>query len=64
MDNEDCDNAGAYIFDCSFLILARNKDNNKSLNEFEFQAELTSDCGVNCRWASGVSAQTYNWKSV
>ena len=48
MDNvKCCDHSSVFIFDWMFFILAGNKDNHKSLDEFEFKVEPTSDCGVN-----------------
>ena len=35
-----------FIFDWIFLIHAGNKDLHKSLDEFEFQQDLTTDNGV------------------
>ena len=46
MDVYCCDHSSAFIFDLIFLILASNKDNHKSLDEFDFRQDLTSDCGV------------------
>ena len=44
---EKCfDNSGDFSFEQNFFLLAGIKDNHKSLDEFEFQAEPTSDCGV------------------
>ena len=34
-----CEHSGAYIFERIFIILAGNKDNRKSLNEFEFMPD-------------------------
>ena len=39
-------------FDWIFFIIACNKDNRNSLNEFELKVETTSDYVVNCPWAS------------
>ena len=50
------------IFDSILFILAGNKDNHKSLDEYEFQAEQTSDYGVNCPWASGKICMELQWK--
>ena len=36
-----------FIFDFIFIILAGNKDNHKSLDEFELKVEPTLDCGAN-----------------
>ena len=36
-----------FIFDWSFFILADREGNHKSLDEFEFQPDSTTDC-VNC----------------
>ena len=36
------------IFDWIFFILAGNKDNYKSLDEFEFGQNSTADSGVSC----------------
>ena len=33
-----------FIFDWIFFILAGNKDKYKSLDEYEFQLDLTKDC--------------------
>ena len=41
-----------FIFDWIFSILAGNKDNHESLDEFEFQVEPSSDSGVSFTWAS------------
>ena len=38
----------AFIFDWIFFILAGNKDNHNSLNEFEFQLDFTTDSEVSC----------------
>ena len=38
---------GTFIFDWIFFILACNKDNHKSLDEFEFQPDSNTD-GVSC----------------
>ena len=42
----------AFIFDWIFFILAGNKDNHKSFDEFEFQRNSTTYCGVSCPSAS------------
>ena len=34
------------VFDWIFFILAGYKDNHKSLDEFEFWRNFTTDCGV------------------
>ena len=34
----------------SFFILAGNKDMHKIWDEFEFQPDQTTDCGVRCPW--------------
>ena len=39
--------SSAFIFDLIFFIPAGNKDNHKSLDEFDFKVEPTSDGGVN-----------------
>ena len=39
-------------FDLIFFILSCNKDNNKSLDEFEIQQDLTRDLWVSYPWAS------------
>ena len=41
-----CDYSSAFIFDWNRFILAGNKDMHKSLNEFEFQPDPTTDYGV------------------
>ena len=41
------DHSSAFIFNWIFFILSGIKDNNKSLDEFEFQVDPTLDCGVN-----------------
>ena len=43
-----CDHSSAFIFDWNFSILAGNKDMHKSLDEFEFQPDQTTDYGVTC----------------
>ena len=44
------------------FILAGNKDNHKSLDVFWFQAESTSDSGVNCPWVSEKICIDVHWK--
>ena len=41
-----CDQSSAFTFDWNFFILAGNKVMHKSLDEFQFQQNLTTDCGV------------------
>ena len=36
------------VFDWIFFILAGNEDNYKSLDEFEFRQNSTTDFGVSC----------------
>ena len=43
-----CDHSSAFIFKWIFFFLAGNKDNHKSLDEFEFQPDPITDYGVNC----------------
>ena len=38
----------AFIFDQIFFILGGYEDMHKSLGEFEFQSDPTTDYGVNC----------------
>ena len=48
----------------SFLILAGKEDNHKIWDEFEFQLDLTMNCGVSC--PSAFEKKTYRliiWKS-
>ena len=47
-----CEHSSAFIFDLIFFVPAGNKDMHKSLNEFEFQHEPTTDYKVNCPLAS------------
>ena len=37
-----------FVFQWIFFILAGNKDNYNISDEFEFQPDPTSDCGVSC----------------
>ena len=45
---KSCEHCSAFIFACIVFILAGNKGIYKSLDEFEFQAGTTTDCGVTC----------------
>ena len=38
----------AFYFDRIFFVLGSNKDNHNILDEFEFEPDLTLDCGVSC----------------
>ena len=38
-----CDYSSAFVFGWIFFILASNKDNHKSLNEFEFRPAPVTD---------------------
>ena len=40
------------VFDRILFILASNEDMHKSLDEFEFRPDPTTDYGVSCPWAS------------
>ena len=41
-----CDHSSAFVFDWNFFILAGSNDMHESLDEFQFQPDLTTDCGV------------------
>ena len=43
-----CDHSGAFIFELIFFILADNKINYKSLNEFVFFQDSITYYGVSC----------------
>ena len=43
-----CGHSSAFIFDRIFFILAGNKGNHNSCDEFEFQPDPIPDCGVSC----------------
>ena len=43
-----CGHSSIFVFQWIFLILAGNKDNYNISDEFEFQPDATSDCGVSC----------------
>ena len=43
-----CGHSSAFIFDRVFFILAGNKDYYNISNEFEFQPDSITDCGVSC----------------
>ena len=43
-----CEHSSAFIFDLIFFVPAGNKDMHKSLDEFEFQPDPTTDYSVNC----------------
>ena len=45
--------APSFFFVLIFFILAGNKGIRKSLDEFEFQPDPTTDYGVTCHCASG-----------
>ena len=47
-----CEHSSAFIFDLIFFVPAGNKDMHKSLDEFEFQPDPTTDYRVNCPLAS------------
>ena len=42
IDVQSCDHSSAFIFDWIFFILAGNKDNHKSLEEFDFGSALAA----------------------
>ena len=42
----------AFIFVWIFIILAGNKDNHKSLDEFEFLSDPITNYWVSCPWVS------------
>ena len=48
IDGYCCDHSSAFIFDLIFFILAGNKVNHKSLDEFEIRAKQILDCGASC----------------
>ena len=43
-----CCHSSTFIFDLIFFILIGNKDMHKSLDEFEFRSDPTTDYGVSC----------------
>ena len=43
------------LFDKIFFNFAGNKDNHKSLHDFEFQPDSITDCGVSCSCVSEKS---------
>ena len=47
-----CEHASAFIFDLIFFVPAGNKDMHKSLDDFEFLPDPTTDYRVNCPLAS------------
>ena len=49
---KSCLHSSSFIFDWIFFILAGNKDNFKSLDEFEFGQNSDADFGVSCPCAS------------
>ena len=48
------------VFDQILFILAGNEDIHKSLYEFEFRTDPTTDYGVSCPWASKKSMSSCN----
>ena len=50
-----CDHSSAFIFGWIFFTLAGNKTHHKSLNEFEFWQNSTTDLGVSCPLTSEKS---------
>ena len=48
------------VFDRILFILAGNEDIHKSLYEFEFRTDPTTDYGVRCPWASKKSMSSRN----
>ena len=48
------------VFDRILFILAGNEDIHKSLYEFEFRTDPTTDYGVSCPWASKKSMSSCN----
>ena len=47
-----CDHSSTFIFGWIFFILADNKTNHKSSDEFEFRQDSITDFGVSCPRAS------------
>ena len=43
-----CEHSSAFVLDLIFFVLAGNKNMHKSLDEFEFQPDPTTDYRVNC----------------
>ena len=57
-----------FVFQWIFFILGSNKNNYNMLDEFEFQPDPTSDCGVSCPLVFKksifciVATLLYSWK--